>query len=53
MPLLFKLHYSKIPSIKLNATVSALENEVAMIKNDLKTTSSEMNELKNSESSLN
>ena len=51
--LLCKLNYSKIPSIKLNTTVSALENEAALIKNDLRTASSEMNELKNSVSSLN
>ena len=51
--LLCKLNYSKIPSIKLNTAVSALENEAALIKNDLRTASSEMNELKNSVSSLN
>ena len=38
---------------KINATVSALEYEVVLIKNDLKTAFSEMNELKDSVSSLN
>ena len=38
---------------KINATVSALENEVVLIKNDLKTAFSEMNKLKDSVSSLN
>ena len=38
---------------EINATISASENKVALIKNDLKIASSEMNELKNSVSSLN
>ena len=38
---------------KINATVSALEYEVVLIKKDLKTAFSEMNELKDSVSSLN
>ena len=38
---------------EINATISASEKKVALIKNDLKIDSSEMNELKNSVSSLN